>query len=67
VLGVIAGLGLALWASRAVKSLVWGVAPTDTTTFVAAAVVALIVATIASVIPALRIARVNPADTLRRV
>jgi predicted permease len=65
-LGTLAGLAVSLWAVRALQSIVWGVRPVDPTTFVAVAVIVVTVAILASIIPALRIARVNPADTLRQ-
>jgi ABC-type lipoprotein release transport system permease subunit len=45
--------------------MVWGVRTTDPTTFVATAGILLLVAVAASVIPALRILRLDPAQTLR--
>jgi ABC-type antimicrobial peptide transport system permease subunit len=61
-----AGLATAWAAGRVVRSLLWGVSPTDTATFAAvAAIVAAIVLT-ASAIPAIRIVRMNPTRALRQ-
>jgi predicted permease len=64
-----AGLGLgvlgAVGATRLMRTLLFGVATTDATTFVLAPVVLAAVATAACVIPALRATRVDPADALR--
>jgi ABC-type lipoprotein release transport system permease subunit len=43
----------------------WGVEPTDVATYVVVAGVLLAVAVVASVLPALRILRLDPATTLR--
>jgi ABC-type antimicrobial peptide transport system permease subunit len=63
--GVAAGCGLSFLAVRLMTSLLWGVRPTDTVTFVATAGILLLVAAIASLVPALRILRLDPARTLR--
>jgi hypothetical protein len=65
-IGTVTGLGVSMWAVRALQSIVWGVRPLDPTTFVAVALIVVIVAVLASIVPALRIAQVNPADTLRQ-
>jgi predicted permease len=63
--GVIAGGLLSIWAVTLVESFLWGVAPTDPLTYVAASVFLLVVAAVASVLPASRILRLDPAATLR--
>ena len=63
--GVVIGCGLATVSVGAVKHLVWGVPSTDLVTFVLAAAALLLATAIASLIPALRVTRLNPADTLR--
>jgi predicted permease len=63
--GTAAGAVLSVIAVRFVKSLVWGVKTTDPTTFVATAGILLLVAIAASIVPALRILRLDPAQTLR--
>jgi putative ABC transport system permease protein len=62
---VTAGCGLSLLAVRLMTSLLWGVRPTDTVTFVATAGILLLVAAVASLVPARRILRLDPARTLR--
>jgi putative ABC transport system permease protein len=63
--GVGVGSLLARGMARTLQHFLWGVKPTDPATFVAVALGLLSVAALASVIPALRIARLNPAETLR--
>jgi predicted permease len=63
--GVAAGCLLSLAACRFLEHMLWGVRPTDGLTFVATAVLLLAVAAVASVVPALRILRLDPAKTLR--
>ncbi len=63
--GIACGTVLALFATRLLKGLVWGIAPTDPTTFATVALLMIAVAGLASIIPALRLARVDPAQTLR--
>jgi ABC-type antimicrobial peptide transport system permease subunit len=63
--GVGAGLGMSLVAVRFLRSMLWGVRETDPVTFVATAAILLVVAALASLAPALRILRMDPAKTLR--
>ena len=63
--GVAAGYVLSLGAVRYLEHLVWGVRPGDPITFVSTAAVLLAVAALASLAPALRILRLDPARTLR--
>lgn len=63
--GIGAGLILALFATRLLKGLVWGVDTTDPATFIAVAVLLLAVAITSSVVPALRLAHIDPAQILR--
>lgn len=65
VVGVVLGLGVASMATDLVKSFLWNVTPSDPTTYVGAAVFLLVVAGSASVLPALKLLRLNPAVTLR--
>jgi len=60
-LGFLAALGL----SRTIGSLLFGVAPRDPLTFGAMTAVLLAVAGVASLIPAMRAARVDPMVALR--
>ncbi len=63
--GVAAGYVLSLGAVRYLEHLVWGVSPNDPYTFAITAGVLLAVAGLASLAPALRILRLDPARTLR--
>jgi predicted permease len=63
--GVAAGCLLAGLSAKVFAHLVWGVTTTDTGTYVSVAAGLLLVAALASLLPALRIASLNPADTLR--
>jgi ABC-type antimicrobial peptide transport system permease subunit len=64
-LGVAAGIALALGAARLASSLLFGIAPHDPVSYVAAAAVLLLAAIAAGSIPALRAARVDPVTALR--
>ena len=64
-LGLAAGLGIALLATRALASVLYGVAPTDPPTIAAVVVLLAIAAAVAGWIPARRAARVDPANSLR--
>jgi ABC-type lipoprotein release transport system permease subunit len=48
-----------------VRSLIWGVQPTDPLTFAGAALLGLTVATVAVVIPTIRVLSLNPIEALR--
>jgi len=69
VIAVILGLGVGLGASafslQAIKSQLFGVRSLDPVTLIAACVLLLLAACVASFAPTLRIARINPASTLR--
>jgi predicted permease len=64
-----AGTAMGLLATRAtarvLRSFVWGVSATDAATLVGVAVMFLGVAVIASILPARRVLRLDPADVLR--
>ncbi len=68
---VLAGIGCAFgcmlgWGVvRLMRHLIWGVSPTDAWTFVGVPCLFLLVAVAASMLPAWRITRLNPASTLR--
>jgi ABC-type antimicrobial peptide transport system permease subunit len=53
-------------AATVMRSLVWGVSTTDPMTFALAAVVVLAVTIAATLVPALRIVRLNPISARRR-
>jgi len=63
--GVAIGLGAALVLTRAIKSLLFGVSPTDPLTFLAISVLLLLTALVASLIPARRATKVDPLVALR--
>ena len=64
-LGAGAGYLLSLAATRFLEHLLWGVRPADPIAFAAAAAILLLTAALASLAPALRILRLDPAQTLR--
>jgi predicted permease len=64
--GVVAGLVVARLAATTLRHLVWGIAVTDPLTFALAAGAVLLVAALASLVPALRIVRLSPIASLRR-
>jgi len=63
--GVVVGGVAARLVVSTLRHLVWGVSVADPTTFVAAIGTVLCVAAIATLVPAMRIARVNPIRALR--
>jgi ABC-type antimicrobial peptide transport system permease subunit len=63
--GTIAGAAAARGMVSIIRSFVWGVSATDPLTFAGVAALFLVVAAVASVLPALRVLRVDPAQTLR--
>jgi ABC-type antimicrobial peptide transport system permease subunit len=65
VVGVGIGLAAAVLASRVLRSQLFEIAPTDTITYVAVAVVLFAVSLVASWIPARRAARIDPLAALR--
>jgi putative ABC transport system permease protein len=65
VLGILVGVALAGAASRLLGSLLFGVGTRDPMTFVAVPVVLGLVALVASVVPARRATRVEPAKALQ--
>ena len=65
IVGIVIGGILARSLTRFISSLLWGVQPTDPATFGAVGILLLLVAVLASVMPALRILRWDPAKTLR--
>jgi predicted permease len=63
--GVILGMGLAVAAGRALRSLLFGVGPNDPGALAVSAAVMLAVAAIAAWLPARRVLRIDPAEQLR--
>jgi ABC-type lipoprotein release transport system permease subunit len=64
-LGVAIGLAGAFVLTRFMSSLLFNIAPTDATTFAAIPALLLVVALLASYIPARRAAEVDPVVSLR--
>jgi putative ABC transport system permease protein len=60
-IGVVGGL----WLTNLLKAFVWGVSTLDAPTFAVVAAVLMLVAVLASVIPAVRAVRLNPVSALR--
>jgi putative ABC transport system permease protein len=65
VVGIALGVAGGLVIARLIASLLFGIAPTDATTFVGVCVVLFVAALVASYIPALRATRVDPMVALR--
>lgn len=65
VVGVIAGAAGALAGARVMQAYIWGVQPRDPLTLLMVVGTLLVVALTATVIPALRVLRLDPALTLR--
>jgi predicted permease len=64
-LGLIAGLGLALALGRLLETLLYGVKPVAPTIYIATGATMLVIALLACIIPAQRAARVDPVVALR--
>ena len=65
VAGIMIGLFLSAVATRFLRSFLYGVSPLDPIAFAGATLVWLLIAMLASYIPAQRAARVDPAISLR--
>jgi len=63
--GVAVGLAGAVWMTRLMESLLYGIAPRDPLSFTLAGAVLVVVAAIASAVPARRAMRVDPIVALR--
>jgi predicted permease len=63
--GVVAGLGLAYWWSAAVRAAIVGISPRDPWSFAAASALTLALVVAASLRPAFRASRIDPATMLR--
>ena len=64
--GALAGVLAALLSSRAIAGLVWEVSPSDPASLAAGALALLGVGLVAVLLPALRVARLDPSTVLRR-
>ena len=65
-LGLMVGLALARVSSSVLQHLVWGVTMGDPVTYALAAGAVLVVATVATLVPSLRILKLNPIRALRQ-
>jgi len=65
VMGVVIGMACAVGLTRLMTSLLYDVSPTDPLTFAAVAVVLLVVAVLASYLPARRATKIDPMTALR--
>jgi ABC-type antimicrobial peptide transport system permease subunit len=63
--GILVGTLAALAVTKTLEAFVWSVSTTDPATYITVAVVLLVVAGIASVVPAIRAVRLNPMTALR--
>jgi putative ABC transport system permease protein len=63
--GVAVGLVVALYLTRLMSSLLWGISALDATTFVVAPLILISVALVASYLPSLKAIKVDPAIALR--
>ena len=65
VLGITLGVGLSLWTTRYIASLLFNTSPTELLTFLMTAVFLATVALVACLVPAYRATRINPLKALR--
>ncbi len=63
--GIVIGIAGALALTRFLTTLLFGVTPTDSMTFVVVSIVFFVIAIVASLIPAIRATRVDPLVALR--
>jgi predicted permease len=63
--GAVIGVGLSFWAVQLIEGFVWPAKQTDPLTYLAVGVFLLLVAATASLLPALKILKLDPATTLR--
>jgi len=65
-LGIAAGIAGALAVTRAIRGLLYGIEPTDVTTFIAVTAALLLACLTAAYLPARRATRIDPVEALRR-
>jgi ABC-type antimicrobial peptide transport system permease subunit len=63
--GLVLGAGLSLATAGAARALLFGLKPRDPATLVGAALLLAVVTVVASLVPSMRAANVNPIDSLR--
>jgi putative ABC transport system permease protein len=63
--GAAIGLGLSFWLSRLMATLLFGIEPTDVTTYVVVSLALIVTAILASYLPARQVLRVDPVVALR--
>ena len=63
--GVVVGLACSFFVLRVMKSAIYGVGTYDPVTLVSVPLLLVTIAAVASLLPALRIARIDPSETLR--
>jgi ABC-type antimicrobial peptide transport system permease subunit len=64
-IGTALGLVLTWFASALIRNLIWGVQPHDALTYIIVTALMFAIAASASVLPALRLIKLDPAQTLR--
>jgi predicted permease len=64
-IGLVPGIGAAMFCTRIIRQLLFEVAPLDPTAFVGAALFLIAITALACLIPALRALRIDPAGALR--
>jgi ABC-type antimicrobial peptide transport system permease subunit len=64
--GLVTGFGLSLITGRSVRSLLYGVTPTDTVTFLGVFGLLALASLVACYVPAQRAARTDPIQALRQ-
>ena len=65
IVGIVVGIGATLLMTRVLNSVLYGVSATDPTTLIVVSVVMLVIALLASYVPAQRAMSVNPVEALR--
>lgn len=65
IVGTVIGLGLAIAGGRLIASLLYGVAPQDPSVLIMVALLVMLVAALAGVLPAWRASRADPLEALR--
>jgi ABC-type antimicrobial peptide transport system permease subunit len=62
--GIAAGLGAALMGTRGLTTLLFGVGPMDSTTFIGIVMVLLVTSGVASYVPVRRVYRIDPVSAI---